>query len=82
LHNCEFQNRIDPSIYKHVIFYLCLYTSVRLDYLHNTFLEEQWKIIIRQCDQYYPIFKEWAFFTPAVIIRHPDDLKVINMKRN
>jgi len=34
-----------------------------------------------QFDQYYPIFKIWTFFNPLVVIRHPDDLKVINMKR-
>jgi len=44
------------------------------------FLEEQWKYLITQLDQYYPIFKVWAFFIPVVLIRHPDDLKVTKYK--
>jgi len=65
-------------------FFINVYnTSVRLHYImdfYNGFLEEQWKFLITQLDQYYPIFKVWAIFRPFVSIRHPDDLKVMKYK--
>ncbi|XP_011705271.1 PREDICTED: cytochrome P450 4C1-like [Wasmannia auropunctata] len=39
--------------------------------------EEQWKFLMNQFDQYYPIFKIWGIYFPVVFIRHPDDLKII-----
>jgi len=44
--------------------------------MHIHILEEQWKLLITICDQYYPILKIWGFFTPVVSICHPDDLEV------
>jgi len=45
------------------------------------FLEKQWNRLITLFDQYYPIFKVWAFFMPVVFIRHPDDFKVMKYKK-
>ncbi|XP_071652862.1 cytochrome P450 4C1-like isoform X2 [Temnothorax longispinosus] len=39
--------------------------------------EEYWKLMTNISDEYYSIFKIWVFFTPYVLIRHPDDLKAI-----
>ncbi|XP_011690846.1 PREDICTED: cytochrome P450 4C1-like [Wasmannia auropunctata] len=39
--------------------------------------EELWKTVMNLFDQYYPIYKIWAFYLPIVFIRHPDDLKII-----
>jgi len=44
--------------------------------IHMHILEKQWKLLISITDQYYPIFKNWAFFMPIVSICHPDDLEV------
>jgi len=44
------------------------------------FLEKLWNILIDLSDQYYPIIKIWAFFVPAISIRHPDDIEVTKLK--
>ncbi|XP_071576478.1 cytochrome P450 4C1-like [Temnothorax nylanderi] len=46
-----------------------------LDYILSR--EKQWKLLVALSNQYYPIFKFWAFFVPIVSIRHPDDLEAI-----
>ncbi|XP_024883663.1 cytochrome P450 4C1-like isoform X3 [Temnothorax curvispinosus] len=38
--------------------------------------EELWKLQ-NTFNQYYPIYKIWAFFIPTVVIQHPDDLETI-----
>lgn len=45
-------------------------------------LEEIWKIFNIQSNQYYPIFKLWAFSIPIIFIRHPDDIKVTKYLKN
>ncbi|XP_036144046.1 cytochrome P450 4C1-like isoform X1 [Monomorium pharaonis] len=40
-------------------------------------LEDIWKILFNLSNQYYPIFKVWAFFITMVSIRHPNDLEII-----
>jgi len=40
------------------------------------FSEKLWNFLVDYHDQYYPILKIWAFFMPAVSIRHPDDIEV------
>jgi len=39
--------------------------------------EELWKVQVTLPNQYYPIFKVWAFTTSFISIRHPDDLEII-----
>ncbi|XP_071576174.1 cytochrome P450 4C1-like isoform X3 [Temnothorax nylanderi] len=39
--------------------------------------EELWKLQNTLLNQYYPIYKIWAFFIPTVVIQHPDDLETI-----
>uniref|UniRef100_UPI003B63730A cytochrome P450 4C1-like n=1 Tax=Odontomachus brunneus TaxID=486640 RepID=UPI003B63730A len=39
--------------------------------------EKLWDLLIKLPNQYYPIFRFWAFHIPAVSIRHPDDLEAI-----
>ncbi|XP_036144121.1 cytochrome P450 4C1-like isoform X2 [Monomorium pharaonis] len=39
--------------------------------------EDIWKILFNLSNQYYPIFKVWAFFITMVSIRHPNDLEII-----
>ncbi|XP_029157493.1 cytochrome P450 4C1-like [Nylanderia fulva] len=39
--------------------------------------EDQWKLLCTIPNEYYPIFKIWIMFHPAVSIRHPDDLETI-----
>ncbi|XP_011878432.1 PREDICTED: cytochrome P450 4C1-like [Vollenhovia emeryi] len=46
-----------------------------LEYLDSR--EDLWKILVTLSNQYYPIYKSWGFFTPVVVIRHPDDLQAI-----
>ncbi|CAL1684726.1 unnamed protein product [Lasius platythorax] len=40
-------------------------------------MENLWKLLCTLSDKYYSIFKFWLFFTPIILIRHPDDLEVI-----
>uniref|UniRef100_UPI003B639677 cytochrome P450 4C1-like n=1 Tax=Odontomachus brunneus TaxID=486640 RepID=UPI003B639677 len=39
--------------------------------------ENLWLLLRDIADRYYPIAKIWSFFTPAITIRHPDDLEAI-----
>jgi len=69
-----------------MVLYICIFLSMFIILLYvcimhiMDFLEEQWKFLITLLDQYYPIFKVWSIFKPYVLIRHPDDLKVIKYK--
>lgn len=39
--------------------------------------ENQWKILHYFSKAYYPISKFWSFFTPVILIYHPDDVETI-----
>jgi len=81
---CCVRNRV-PKFLLTIVLYIRIFLSMFIILLyvcitHVDFLEKQWKYLITQHDQYYPTFKVWAIFRPFVLIRHPDDLKVMKYK--
>ncbi|XP_058810916.1 cytochrome P450 4C1-like isoform X2 [Phymastichus coffea] len=49
----------------------------------NVSREKAWSRVCDYFDQYYPIYKLWSVTSAAVLLRHPDDLKIIlSCKKN